>query len=167
VIEARALGAGNPQAAEAKLRRAAELDANLSSARIELFQLLLDEKRTEEAAAVLNELERRGYLEPEAEKLKSRLHLETQAEKPHDLEALRQTVLAAPNDLQAKLDLAAALAAERQYSDALETALAVVSSGKKEFLEPARVFMVDLFRLLEDQPELVTEYRRRLSTALY
>ncbi len=167
VSEGKSLAAQNPVAAEAKFREAASLDVNLAAANIALAELLLDQKRASDAAAIIDELERRGYLEPEAEKLKARLHLAAQADSPHDLEALRQAVLASPGDLQAKLNLAAALAAERQFADALETALAIVSSGKKEFVEPARAFMVDLFRLLEDQPELVTEYRRRLSTALY
>jgi len=167
VVEGKSLAAQDPAAAEAKFRDAASLDGNLAEARIALLELLLDQLRTEDAANVLDELEKRGYLEPAAEKLKARLHLTAQADKPHDLEALRQAVLTSPGDLQAKLDLAGALATERQFSDALETALAVVSSGKKDFVEPARAFMVDLFRLLEDQPELVTEFRRRLSTALY
>lgn len=167
VAAGKALVISDPQGAEAKLREAAALDPNLAAARHALAELLLDQKRTADAAAVLEELEKRGYLEPEAEKLKARLHLAAQSAQPHDLEALRKAVLGAPDDLQAKLDLAAALAAEQHYADALETALAVVSSGKKDFVEPARAFMVDLFRLLEDQPELVTEYRRRLSTALY
>ncbi len=167
VAEGKSQAAQDPVAAEAKFREAATLDVNLAAARIALAELLLDQKRASDAAAVIDELERRGYLEPEAEKLQARLHLAAQADSPHDLEALRQAVLASPGDLQAKLDLAAALAAERQFADALETALAIVSSGQKEFVEPARAFMVDLFRLLEDQPELVTEYRRRLSTALY
>lgn len=167
VADAKSLAAQDPPAAEAKLREAAALDANLASARIALAELLLDQQRFDEAATVLAELEKRGYLEPEAEKLKARQHLAAQADRPHDLEALRKAVVDAPNNLQAKLDLAAVLAAERHFAEALEIALAVVSSGKKEFVEPARALMVDLFRLLEDQPELVTEYRRRLSTALY
>jgi len=167
LAEAKSLAAEDPAAAEAKLREAAALDANQAAAPIALAELFLNQKRTDEAAAVLEQLERRGYLEPEAEKLKARLHLAAQADQPHDLEALRGAVLATPGNLRAKLDLATALAAERQYREALETALSVVSSGKKEFVEPARAFMVDLFRLLEDEQELVTEYRRRLSTALY
>ena len=43
----------------------------------------------------------------------------------------------------------------------------MVQSAKKEFVEPARVLMIDIFRLADDQSEMVTDYRRRLSTALY
>ena len=65
-----------------------------------------------------------------------------------DLETLQAAVAANPADLAAKIALAEALAAQAQYEQALETALAVVQSGKKEFVEPARKLMVDIFRLL-------------------
>jgi putative thioredoxin len=128
---------------------------------------MLDSERNQEAGHVIEELEKRGYLEPEAEKLKARLHLAAQSGKAVDLDVMRAAVAADPKSLTAKLELAEGLAAGQQYQEALETALAIVQSGKKEFVEPARRLMVDLFHLLEDQPELVTEYRRRLSTSLY
>lgn len=167
VAEARAAAATDPVTAEAKFKQAAELDPNLASARIALAELFLDAQRTEEAQAILDELERRGYLEPEAEKLKARIHLASQSGKAVDLDQLRAAVQTDPKSLSAKLELAEGLAATQQYQEALETALAIVQSGKKEFVEPARKLMVDLFHLLEDQPELVNEYRRKLSTALY
>lgn len=167
VVEARTLLADDPKAAEAKLREAVALDANLATAHIALGELLLAAGRTEEARAVVDELEKRGYLEPEAEKLKAQLHLSGTGASASELDALRTAVQADPRDLSSKLKLAEALAAAKQYSDALETALSLVQSGKKEFVEPARVLMVDIFRLAEDQSELVTDYRRRLSTALY
>jgi putative thioredoxin len=167
VAEARAAAATDPVTAEAKFKQAAELDPNLASARIALAELFLDAQRTEEAQAILDELERRGYLEPEAEKLKARIHLASQSGKAVDLDQLRAAIQTDPKSLPAKFELAEGLAATEQYQEALETALAIVQSGKKEFVEPARKLMVDLFHLLEDQPELVNEYRRKLSTALY
>jgi len=167
LAEARLLAAGDPKAAEAKYKAAAAADPNLATAKIGLAELLLERGEVDAAIQILDELEQRGFLEPEAEKLKAQLHMAAQADKGIDLEQLRAAAEADPKNLQAKLDLAQGLAADRQFEQALETALAVVQSGKKEFAEPARQLMVDLFRLLEDQPELVTEYRRKLSTALY
>jgi putative thioredoxin len=167
VAEARVLAAIDSATAEMKFKQAAELDPNLASARIALAELFLDAQRTEEAQTILDELERRGYLEPEAEKLKARIHLASQSGKAVDLDQLRAAVAADPKSLSAKLALAEGLAASQQYQESLEAALTIVQSGKKEFVEPARKLMVDLFHLLEDQPELVNEYRRKLSTALY
>ena len=167
LADARALAVSDPQAAEAKYKEAAAADPNLAPAKIGLAELLLEQGRVDAAIQLLDELEQRGFLEPEAEKLKARLHMAAQADKGVDLKQLRAAAEADPTNLQARLDLAQGLAADQQFQQALETALSVVQSGKKDFVEPARQLMVDLFRLLEDQPDLVTEYRRKLSTSLY
>lgn len=167
VAEARQLEASDAAAAEAKYTEAGRLDPALAASQIGLAGLLLKQGRNDETRAILDQLESRGYLEPEAEKLQAQLHLNSQAETAGDLDSLRQAVKADPKDLSAKIALAEALAARAQYEEALETALAVVESGKKEFVEPMRQLMVDIFRLLPDDSELLTTYRRRLSTALY
>lgn len=167
VAEGRKLAARDAKAAEAKFRDAIQLDPNLAAAPIALAELLVGQGRTDECQRVIDELAERGFLEPEAEKVKAELHLARQADKAGDLEKLRAAVEAAPKNLQAKLELAEALAAKKQFPEALETALHVVQTHDKQFVEPAREFMVDLFRVLGDENELVGEYRRKLSTALY
>jgi putative thioredoxin len=166
VTQARKLEASDPKQAEEKYLEAGRLDSNLASAKIGLATLLFSQGRADESRSIVDELERRGFLEPEAEKLKAQLHV-SQGQTVGDLETLQASVAANPADLAAKFALAEALAAQAQYEQALETALAVVQTGKKEFVEPARKLMVDIFRLLPDDSELTTTYRRRLSTALY
>jgi putative thioredoxin len=167
VAEGRALEATDANAAEAKLKKAAELDPNLASARIGLAGLYLSAGRADESRAIIDELEKRGFLEEEAEKLKAQLHVRAGQHAPADLAALRATASADPKNFAAALQLARALAAANQYEEALETAIGIVQSGKKEFVDPARELMVDIFRLLPDGSPLATDYRRRLSTALY
>ena len=167
VAEARRLEASDAPEAETKYAEAGRLDPNLSAAPIGLAGVLLKQGRNDETRAILDALESRGYLEPEAEKLKAQLHLNAQAETAVDLDTLRRAVAADPKDLPARLALAEVLAGQANYEEALETALAVVASGKKECVEPARQLMVDIFRLLPDDSELATTYRRRLSTALF
>jgi putative thioredoxin len=166
VSEARLLEATDPAAAEAKYLEASQLDANLPSAKIGLAALLLKTGRHDETQTILDELERRGFLEPEAERVKAELHLKASGTGTVDVQPLRQAVAADPKDFAARLALAEALGQQGQYEEALELALAAVSSGKKDFVEPARKLMVDIFHLLPDDSELVTTYRRRLSTAL-
>ena len=168
VSEARALAIADPARAEANYLEAGRLDPNLSAARIGLAALYLAQGRTADSRAIIDELEKRGFLEDEAEKIKAQLHVTSAKEHaPRDLDALRAKVAADAQDLPAALDLAQALAAAGDYEPALEAALRIVQSGKKEFVEPARALMVDVFRLLPDDSPLVTDYRRRLSTALY
>lgn len=167
VALAKAIAADDPNEAEAKYRAAIQLDEDLAAAQIGLAESCLAQGRADESRAIIDELEKRGFLEDEAEKLKARLHVMAAEHAPRDLEALRATVAADANDLAAALELAAALAAATKYEEALETGLRIVQAGKKKFVEPARVLMLDIFQLLPDESPLVTEYRRRLSTALY
>lgn len=167
VAEGRALEKRDVAAAEAKYAEAARLDANLAPARIGLAGLLLKQGRHDEAQAVVDELEARGFLEPEAERLKAELHLLRGGQGSPDLNELRAAASGDPQNLAARLALAEGLATQRQFEEALETALAIVQTHKKEFSEPARKLMLDIFRLQPDDSPLVTDYRRRLSTALY
>jgi putative thioredoxin len=59
------------------------------------------------------------------------------------------------------------LAAAGQFEEALDTALTLIQSDRKRWGEPARKFMVDVFNLLPPDSELLSTYRRRLSTSLY
>jgi putative thioredoxin len=165
--QGRKLLASDAKGAEAKYREAAALDPNLAAARIALAELLVRERRTDEARKMIDELDARGFLEPEAEKVKAELHLTEQAGKAGDLDKLRAAAAADPKNHAARLEVAKALAASGQYGDALEASLAVVQTHEPKFVEPARAFMVDLFRVLGEEHELVGEYRRKLSTALY
>jgi putative thioredoxin len=167
VGEARKLESSDPAAAEANYRQAAELDANLASAKIGLANLFLNQNRADEARVILDELEQRGFLEPDAETLKARLHLAGSNQAPAELDALRAAAAAKPDDLHARLALAEALASTGTYEEALQSALSIVETHNKDFVDRARQLMVDIFRLLPDDSPLTTDYRRRLSTALY
>ena len=165
--EAKRVTEADPKSAEAKYLEASRLDPNLAAAKIGLAELLMKQGRLDESAAIIDELEKRGYLEPEAEKIQAQLHLSSPAQGSVDLSALHAAAAASPNDPGVRLALAEALATQKKYEEALAAALAVVQSGKKEMVEPARKLMVDIFRLLPDDSTVVNEYRRKLSTALY
>jgi putative thioredoxin len=167
VVAARALEATNPAAAEEHYREAMLLTPSLPAATIGLAALLLTQDRTDEARALVDQLEARGFLEPEAQRLKSQLALSLHGQSAGSLETCRTAAAAEPDNLELQLKLAESLAAAAQYEEALQVALALVESGRKQFVEPARKVMVDIFHLLPADSELTTNYRRRLSTALY
>ena len=112
-------------------------------------------------------MEKRGYLEEPAEKLKAQLNLQAQGPATGNVDALRGRGGKYPQNIGARLVLAEALAAVATYEEALEIALAIVQTGKKEFVEPARKLMIDIFHLLPEDSPLVLDYRRRLSTAIF
>lgn len=167
VSQARSLAESDPKVAEAKFTQASQLDPNLASAKIGLATLHLAQGRPDAARAIIEELEKRGFLEDDAEKIKAQLHVAATGKTKADVQALRDQVAAHPNDQAAAIELANALAAAGQYEEALKTALTIVERHDKQLTETAKTLMVDIFRLLPDDSPLATEYRRRLSTALY
>ncbi|MFO0950666.1 MAG: tetratricopeptide repeat protein [Isosphaeraceae bacterium] len=165
--EALGLESSDPKAAEARYRSALEAMPNDPACQTGLARVLLHQGKVEEARALFNELDARGYLEPEAEALKAELELTTQAREAGGVETARAALAAHPDDPTLRLQLAEALAASGSYEDALELALALVEEHRKEVSETARQVMVNVFQLLPADSELANEYRRRLSAALY
>ena len=166
VAEARGLEATDPRAAEAKYRQALGLSSAEPSAKIGLVRLLLAQDRAEEARALLEDLGRRGFLEPEAERLQAELDLRDRSRGAGGVEAARAAVAAHPDDLGSQLKLAEALAAAGQYPEALEIGLDLVGRDRRGVGEEARKLMLAIFQLLPQDSELVGEYRRRLSLVL-
>lgn len=163
--EARRLEDTVPAAAEAKYRSLAEQAPNQAEFQIGLARTLLSQKRFDDCQAVISELEKRGFLEPEAEKVKAALDLHGM--EGVDVEALRSQAAAQPENLALQLQLAEALAGDKQFEAALQTCLAIIEKDKKGVGDEARQVMIDIFRVLPDDSELTTTYRRKLSTALY
>ena len=166
VIEARGLEPSDPEAAEARYREALDLAPAEPSAKIGLARLLLATGRAPEAREILDRLERRGFLEPEAETLKAELTLRGDAESGGDLDQLRAEHRARPLDRSTGLKLAEALASAGEYEEALRLALDLVEADRRVTGEPARKLMIAIFQLLPPDSELASGFRRRLSVAL-
>jgi putative thioredoxin len=164
--EASQLERTDVRAAEEKYNAALSLDPDLTAAHTGLARIALEQGRVEDAAARIAALERRGFLEPEAEKLKAELTLRLQAQDTGGVETARAALAASPNDLALKFQLAEALAASGQYADALALCLDLVERDRKGVGEKARQTMIAIFQLMPPDSELVAEYQRQLSMAL-
>jgi putative thioredoxin len=167
VAEARRLEADDATAAETAYREAITLDANLATAKIGLAGLLLRSGRNKESRELIEQLERRGHLEAEAQKIKAEQDVRAMGQQAGDVDGCRAAVAQTPQDLSLRFRLAEALAAAGQYEEALQTALQLIRDDKQQFGDSARQLMVDIFQLLPDDSELTSTYRRQLATALY
>jgi putative thioredoxin len=165
LVEAQRLEATDPQRAEQVYREILGDQPKDANALLGLGRLLVTQQRGDEAKAILAELESRGFLEPEAEKLKSALQLLDKGNV--DLGALRQSVQAEPGNLELRLQLAQALAGSGSYEEAFEICLSLVEQDRHGVGERARQVMVDVFRVLPEGSELVHDYRRKLAMLLY
>jgi len=167
VAEAQRLEPTDPATAETKYREAIALGPTEPSAKIGLARLLLSLGRLDESQSLVADLEGRGFLEPEAERLRAELTLRTQARQSGGIEAARAAVVANPNDRSLQLKLAEALAAGGKYVEALDLCLRLVEEDRKGVGEQARHTMLQIFHLLPEDSQLLSEYRRKLSLVLY
>jgi putative thioredoxin len=154
--------------AEAKFSAALSLEPDLLPAQIGLARVALEQGRLKDAQARIAAMERQGFLEPEAEKVKAELILRLQVQQAGGggVQAARTALAEKPGDPELKLQLAEALAAAGQYADALALCLELVEQHRKVAGERARQTMVAIFQLLPPSSPLVTEYQRQLSMAL-
>jgi putative thioredoxin len=165
--EGRRLEASDPQAAEARYREALALQPDNPGASLGLARLAFQAGRLDEAAERIAELERRGFLEPEAEQLKAELTLRRGVrDSGGDIAAARDALSEAPHDPERAFKLAEALAGAGEFAEALELALGLVERHRRGVGEEARKLMLAVFQVLPPDSELATEYRRKLSIAV-
>jgi putative thioredoxin len=158
---ARRAEATDPAAAEAAYRAVLAERPNEVEATVGLARALVAQSKRQEARELIGALETRGYLEPEAQRIKAELEL---GEGQGDLAKLKAA--ANPDDLPAQLRFAQGLAGVQRYQEALEICLSLVERDRPGVGEQARQLMVDIFRVLGDS-DLARDYRRKLTTLLY
>jgi putative thioredoxin len=150
---------------EAALRKALELDPRNDLARLDLAELLLAERRPDEAEQLLAQVQPNTDHDARREALLATAGF---ARAPAAAESeLRAKLAATPDDADAHFALAQLLAGARRYREAMEELLAIVRKDKEWRGGEARKQLINIFTLAADQPELVSEYRRKLATALY
>jgi putative thioredoxin len=162
----RQVAAGDNAAAEATLREAIALDPNDHGASTDLAGLLVARGDFPGAGAVLAgvPVELR---DARAADLAARIDVWNRSRTLPDAATLKARLDATPDDLDARFAYAERLVADGDYGPALAALIAVVRRDRGERRERARKLMVQVFGLAAAEPELVADYRRQLSGALY
>lgn len=169
----RLLGEGRLDDAATALRAAIALDPTNDRARLDLAEVLVERMpppveaaRLAEAETVLAAVRSNARSEPRWRALDTRTSsLRTAASLPSS-EALRERVAASPGDIDARLQLAQQYVAQRQLEPALEQLFEIIARVRKGNDGTARRMMLSIFELLADRPQLVSDYRRRLSALI-
>lgn len=157
----------DPLAAEQAFREALSSEPDNDAIRVSLASVLSLQEKDDEAWRIIEDLEKRGFLEPEAQQVKSALELRASAEEAGDITDLRSAVADNPEDLKLQLQLAETLAAHRQFEEAMQICLEVVRNDLDGIGQDARASMLKMFDLVGTSSPLVIKYRRKLATALY
>ena len=161
-----ALDAQNdPEAAEARLRDALELEPRHGRALLMLARLLADRDEPEEALALVERVVPSGRLAAEKDHLAAEIRMRRDG--GADLDALCARVDADPEAPQPRLELGRALAASGQHEQALSHLLDVVKRDPHFADDAACKAMIDVFEVLGPEHPLTGRYRAELARALY
>jgi putative thioredoxin len=159
--------AGDAASAITAYRKALELDPANDLARIELAGLFLEHKEADAADALLAGVKPNVDTDDRVETLRQGVAFVRSGQSGPGEAELAQRVAASPGDLDARLRLANLCAGGRRYREALDQLLEIVVRDKAFQDGAARKQMVAIFGLAAADPDLVSEYRRKLASALY
>ncbi len=158
---------GSIELAEASYRKAAELEPDAAEFRIAHARVLIELNRDQEAREILDELNKRGFLEPEAQALVTQLDLRTQVEESGGVIEARKALEANPSDLTLQLKLAEAYGADSRFEEACTMLLEIVQKDRSGVGTQAKEAMVGLLTIMGPKSKLASEFRRKLATAFY
>jgi putative thioredoxin len=158
------LAAGKIAEAEAVFRQALDGDPRAASALIGLASVHAERGEDDAALALLERVEP-GPARQEADRLAAAIRIRQSG--AGDEAALRARVEADPKDLEARFQLAQALAAGGRYDEALEHYLTLVGQDRSFRDDGARKAMIDVFDLLGPGDELADRYRSELAKVLF
>jgi putative thioredoxin len=163
-----ALAEGRREDAYDALKAALAYDPGYDDARLDLIELLLEDNRIDEARNEVDLLSPKTTqgIDARFNAIKTRLDAVDAAADLPPTDALEARVAAEPGDLEARFDLASALISRRKYADALEHLLVIVQRDRTFRDDIGRKTMLSVFDLAAHQPEVVAQWRRKLSAAL-
>ena len=164
--EARA--SGEIELALSLLDDASQADPANETVQLDMAEIRIDAGQLDAARALLDALEHKARDASRHKALQARLKL-VAAGGGADAAALQARIAANGDDLDARLQLANALALAGDYRPALEHLLAIVRRDRKWQDEAARKAMLDLFTLLGGDAQfddLVREFRIALARTL-
>ena len=155
--------AGDAAGATAALREAVAFDPVHELARIDLAELLLEAGHADEAARQLEGIRQNIDWDARVASLQRGIGYARSGGNEDELAA---RVAASPADLDARLALAGALAARKAWREAMDELLEIIRRDKSWRDGEARKQMLAMFDLASAYPALVSEYRRKLASAL-
>lgn len=159
--------AGDLAGAIVALRKAVALDPRGGLARIELAEALLDEGKPDDAETELSAVQPDVELDARVEAVRAAIGFARSGSGGASEADYRAKLDADPADHATRFALASVLAARRRFAPALDELLEIVRRDKGWNDGAARKQILAIFTLADDQPELVSEFRRKLASALY
>lgn len=163
----RELSAGRFVEAVALLRSAYETDPQNHRVHPELAAALLAQGEYDDAEAVIKSLPPNLQHSEECTILLARLGFARIAGKAPRVELLEAAVATNPDDLDARYQMSAIMAAQGEYETAMENLLEIIRRDRNYRDDAGRRALIDVFAILKNEGPLVRKYRALLSSALH
>src|SRR5690606_32815715 len=148
--------------AEEHLKKAIAIDADNDNARLMYAQLLLQQGDPGAASAQLEFVSATAKQDPQVAALVERAQRELREGLQPPPETLLDRVANDPGDLQARLELAQHYIEQKHWAPAFEQLLEIVRRDRAFGDDVGRRTMIEGFEKAAAQPQLVSEWRRRL-----
>jgi len=161
------LAAGDPGGAAQDYAQALSLNPESAEAMAGLIRLYIDGGNEDAAADLFASAPESMLDHPEIIAVRSQLTLTEQAVEPDEAAKLVAVVNANPNDLDARLTLAKALAASGRNGEAVEHLLYSIRKNRAHNNEAARLFLLTIFEAEGPTSDVSIEGRRTLSSILF
>lgn len=161
------LTAGDPGGAAQDFASALQLDPENPEATAGLARLYWESGNQEGATEMISNLSDKLKAHPDIIAISAMLNLRGEPEAPDETGPLAAKVEANPDDLDARLELAKALAAQGRNGEAIEHLLYSVEKNRAHNDEAARHFLLTVFQAEGNESEITIDGRRRLSSILY
>ena len=158
---------GDSSGALSALRHALELDAANEHARIDLAELLIEQKQLEAAQTLLQTVKPHIDWDARVDTLRQALAFARSGQTGPGEDELAQRIAAQPDDLEARLGLAHLRAGQRRYRQAMDELIEIIRRNRNFQDGTARKQMLTIFALAAAEADLVSEYRRKLASVLY
>ena len=142
-----------------------ESEPNHAKALLGIGRLLMNEGDNQAALNHLDKIPLVAEERKEADRLIARLNLQGGA--AQDESELRAKLESEPNNLEARFDLAQALAGSEKYEEALAEFLTIVKTDRKFHDDGARKAMIQIFEVLGSDHPLTEKYRSELAKVLF
>lgn len=161
------LAAGDPGGAAQDYAQALSLNPESAEAMAGLIRLYIDGGNEEAAADLLASAPDSMLEHPEMAAVRSQLSLSEEAVEPDETAELIEGVNSNPDDLDARLALAKALAASGRNGEAVEHLLYSIRKNRTYNGEAARLFLLTIFEAEGPASDVSVEGRRALSSILF
>jgi len=156
---------GKEAEAKAIYQSILDLEPNHPKSLLGLGRVLMNGGDRDGALRILERISPAAEERKEADRLIARLQL--QGDQKADEATLRQKLAAEPDSLEARFDLAQALAGNEKFEEALHEFLNIVKSDRGFRDDGARKAMVQIFEVLPPDDPLIDRYRSKLATVLF